>query len=75
MKKLETGLAYLIAINIEAAVIILVAWVVAEWANSSYPQKFSWITVAIPVALLIIIKQWYTVIKKLIDSHGNTHKK
>lgn len=66
MNKMARGLSYLIAVGFEAVALIFGAAFVAKWLDGSYPKSFRWLSVTIPVAMVVIGHTFYVVLRAVI---------
>lgn len=57
---------YLIAVNFEVVVIILTLYKAIPWLDNAYPMFFNWSYILIPAGVIIAIKDYYNVIKKIM---------
>ncbi len=52
--------------NFEAIAALFMAYYSAEWLNERYPQDFNWSAVTYVLALLLILRSWYVMLRTLI---------
>lgn len=53
-------------VNFETIGALVVAYYGAEWLNEKYPKDFSWSSVTYALALLLILRSWYVMLRVLI---------
>ncbi len=69
------ALAYLLAANVEAVVLLFAASYVADWLESHYPQGFDWLPVTIGFAVVGIVHSWYRVLRVIHKQETGTKRK
>ncbi len=52
--------------NFEAIAALFMAYYSAEWLNEHYPKDFNWSAVTYVLALLLILRSWYVMLRTLI---------
>ncbi len=55
--------SYLIAAQVQAVALCLMAWWVGDWANQNHPIFVNWYAITFPVAVLGIAQTFYVVIR------------
>lgn len=52
--------------NFETIAALVVAYYAAEYLNEKYPKDFNWSAVTYVLALLLILRSWYVMLRVLI---------
>ena len=52
--------------SFEAVALVIGAAMVGKWLDSNYPQGFRWITITMPVSLLVIAHTFYVVLRAVV---------
>ena len=53
-------------VNFETITAMVVAYYAADYLNDRYPKDFNWSSVTYVLALLLIIRSWYVMLRVLI---------
>lgn len=53
-------------VNFETIAAMVVAYYAAEYLNDKYPKDFNWSSVTYVLALLLIMRSWYVMLRVLI---------
>ncbi|MES2744903.1 MAG: hypothetical protein V4655_05730 [Bdellovibrionota bacterium] len=58
--------------NFETVAAVVVAYYAAEYLNEKYPKDFNWSSVTYVLALLLIFRSWYVMLRVLVrDQKAN----
>lgn len=67
--------ALLMGANFESIAYLLAAWQGAEWLNSNFPKDFDWSSATYLLALILVARSWYVLIRTLIrDQKSGNHE-
>ena len=53
-------------VNFETIAAAVVAYYAADYLNENYPKNFNWSSVTYVLALLLIVRSWYVMLRTLI---------
>jgi hypothetical protein len=70
MPSLARGFSYLIAAQVQAIMLVLMAWKVGEWANEKHPIGVNWYLITFTVAVLAVAQTFYVVIRAAMRPSG-----
>lgn len=71
---MNRSIAFLLAINMEAVMLVVGAWTLGDWLNENYPFSHSWYAVTFPIACIIILHSFYVVFKTLLRINADQEK-
>lgn len=60
------ALSYLIAAQVQAVALCMLAWWVGDWANQNHPMAVNWYAITFPVAVIAIGQTFYVVVRAAI---------
>jgi tellurite resistance protein TehA-like permease len=66
MNSMARAFSYLIAAQVQAVALCMLAWWVGNWANENHPIGVSWYAITFPVAVIAIAQTFYVVIRSAI---------
>lgn len=74
MNSMARALSYLIAAQLQAVSLIMLAWWGGNWLNVNHPLSFSWFAITFPVAVLGTIQTFYVVIRHALRQNKKTEE-
>ncbi len=66
MNSMARAFSYLIAAQVQAVALCMLAWWVGEWANANHPISVNWYAITFPVAVIGIAQTFYVVVRSAI---------
>lgn len=61
--------------NFETIAALVVAYYAADYLNENYPKGFNWSSVTYVLALLLILRSWYVMLRVLIRAQKTDETK
>ncbi len=74
MANLGKAFTYLIAAQVQAVTLILMAYWVGDWLNKNHPASFNWYVVTFLIGVIGIAQTFYVVIRAAM-TQGKTDSK
>ena len=66
MDKNTKAMAFLFASKVQAIIFFVAAWHGAEYLNKKYPVSYDWLSLTLPLAIVLTLYNFYIVFKFLL---------
>lgn len=75
MNSLARAFTYLIAAQVQAVAICMLAWWVGDWANKNHPIGVNWYAITFPVGVLAIAQMFYVVVRSALKQQKDKERR
>lgn len=75
MNSMARAFSYLIAAQVQAVALCMLAWWVGDWANKNHPISVNWYAITFPVAVIAIAQTFYVVVRSAFMQNKKTPPK